>query len=215
MRAYPFRTPDLFTKLFPSLVWKIETAGEKVLYLTFDDGPDPEVTPYVLDLLKAYNAKATFFVVGANVAMYPDVVKLTQSLGHVIGNHTHHHLSGWRTSNKPYINDVAECEGALNDSLSATPSALFRPPYGRITPLQIRALKKEYRIVMWSLLSGDFDKTLNLEDAKQALTKCRSGEVIVFHDSQKSLPNLKQLLPWFLECFHRKGYKFAALSPQK
>lgn len=215
MRTYPFRTPYLLTKLFPSLTWNVKAADEKVLYLTFDDGPDPEATPYVLDLLDQYDAKATFFVVGDNVAKHPEVVALTQSQGHTIGNHTYHHLSGWHTSRKIYNSDVVKCEKVLSDTLQANPSNLFRPPYGRMMPKQVRSLKKEYRIIMWSLLSGDFDKKLNLSASKRALIQSGSGEVIVFHDSQKSLPNLKQLLPWFLESFHRKGYKFAALSPQK
>ncbi len=215
MRTYPFRTPYLFTRLFSSLIWNVTSTEEKVLYLTFDDGPDPEVTPYVLDLLAQYDARATFFVVGENALKYPEVLKLTQAKGHTIGNHTQHHLSGWRTGGKHYQHDIAACEMTIAQTLEGVHSHLFRPPYGRITPAQIRSLKKEYSIIMWSLLSGDFDKTLNLEASKHALSKSRPGEVIVFHDSQKSLPNLKQLLPWFLECFHRKGYKFAALSPQK
>lgn len=215
MRLYPFCTPALLIRLMPSLTWRKESSDKKTIYLTFDDGPDPEATPYVLNLLDKYEAKATFFVVGANAEQHPEVLQLTYSKGHAIGNHTHHHLSGWRTATETYLKDVATCKNALYQALERSPSKLFRPPYGRITPGQLRSLKNEFEIVMWSLLSGDFDENLNLEAAKRALRQSQSGEVIVFHDSQKSLPNLRQLLPWYLDWFHHKGYKFAALSPQK
>ena len=215
MRAYPFRTPYLIKKLFSGPIWKVNSPDEKTIYLTFDDGPDPEVTPYVLDLLEQYEAKATFFVVGANAKKYPHVLQRIHANGHAIGNHTQQHLSGWRTAPKKYYQDVILCQQTLSQVLDVKPKHLFRPPYGRITPGQIRSLKQKYEIVMWSVLSGDFDTNLNVGSAKRALVKSGAGEIIVFHDSQKSLPNLKQLLPWFLECFHSKGYKFAALSPRK
>lgn len=215
MRTYPFRTPYLLTQAFSWLTWRVDTKKEKTIYLTFDDGPHPEVTPYVLDLLEQYQARATFFVVGANVQKYPEVLELVQSKGHTIGNHTQFHLSGWKTSTMTYQDDVAHCEDILTQVLGPKDQKLFRPPYGRITPRQIRKLKSSYNIVMWSMLSGDFDQRLNIAAAKKALEQSEPGEVIVFHDSPKSHANLKQLLPWFLERFHRKGYKFAALSPLK
>lgn len=215
MRTYPFRTPYLLTKVFSSLTWRMNAPQEKILYLTFDDGPHPEITPYVLDMLDQFDTKATFFVVGANVEKYPAVLKLTQSRGHVIGNHTHHHLSGWNTSRENYHSDIVRCEHAITEVLGKEPSNLFRPPYGRIAPGHIRSLKEQHEIVMWSMLSGDFDLKLDIAASKRALERSQSGEVIVFHDSSKSLGNLKQLLPWFLDSFHSKGYKFAALSPQK
>ncbi len=215
MRTYPFRTPYVFTRLFSGSTWTVDPSKEKLLFLTFDDGPHPEVTPYVLDLLKRFDAKATFFVVGANVDKHPEVLKLIQSQGHQIGNHSYHHPSGWNTPRETYLRDVSSCQEALTRVLNNIPSKLFRPPYGRITPGQIRSLKRNHEIVMWSLLSGDFDPNLNIEASRYAMSRAKAGEIIVFHDSEKSLPNLKQLLPWFLECFHRKGYKFATLSPQK
>ncbi|MDW3193630.1 MAG: polysaccharide deacetylase family protein [Cytophagales bacterium] len=215
MRTYPFRTPYLLTQAFSGLTWRVDAKNEKNIYLTFDDGPHPEVTPYVLDLLDQHKAKATFFVVGANVEKYPELLQLVQSKGHATGNHTQHHLSGWRTATATYRNDVATCETAMTQAIGSSDLKLFRPPYGRITPSQIRSLKSTHEIVMWSMLSGDFDQDLNITAAKKALDQSKPGEVIVFHDSHKSQGNLKQLLPWFLERFHRKGYKFATLSPLK
>ena len=212
MRTYPFRTPGILPQIFSNFLWKVAPCEEQVLYLTFDDGPTPEATPYVLDLLDQFEAKATFFVVGENVERYPDLYDRLLAQGHRVGNHTQHHISGWSTSVNTYEQDVALCGAAIGEAGSGSQvPLLFRPPFGQITLKKANLLRKQYRIVMWSLLSGDFDQKLNLSAALQALDRAQPGDIIVFHDSAKSLSNLKQLLPSFLERFHRKGYKFAAL----
>lgn len=211
MRLYPFRTPRIMSQWIPWLVWYALPNTEKTLYLTFDDGPHPEATTYVMDLLAKYEAKATFFVVGENARKHPNLIATLKAHEHKIGNHTAHHLSGWKTSRTNYVDDVEACEQFLHPYREQGEKKLFRPPYGRITPGQINALRPQYEIVMWSLLSGDFDPHVNLEASKRALNQSKVGDIIVFHDSLKSLPNLKQLLPWFLESFHHKGYKFVTL----
>lgn len=208
-RPYPFRTPGLLMKLMPGVIWKVNPTEKKVLYLTFDDGPTPEATSYVLDLLNQYDAKATFFVVGENVKRYPQIFERIKSNEHRVGNHTYHHISGWKTSLPTYLKDIARCDEVLKEQEGYQP--LFRPPYGQITPGKIKRLKKDHQVVMWSLLSGDFDPNLNAKSSRRALMGAKPGDIVVFHDSKKSLPNLKQLLPFFLDSFHRKGYKFAAL----
>ena len=164
---------------YPSLIWEIKTSSKDV-YLTFDDGPDPEVTPWVLDQLKAHNAKATFFCVGENVDKYPEVYKRILAEGHAVGNHTYNHLNGWETPYDKYIVNVKKCGHTFG-------SLLFRPPHGRMTRKQIRKLRSRYKIIMWSLLSGDFDKSISVtECAYNTVQYTEPGNIIVFHDSQKS-----------------------------
>lgn len=200
--VFPFKTPKIFHYLFPSMVWKKQS--EK-LYLTFDDGPHPTITPWVIDLLRKYNIKATFFCVGENVQKHPETVKILLSEGHVLGNHTHHHLNGWKTSVETYIKDVDECAQWVD-------SNLFRPPYGRLRKKQRFEILKNFKIIQWSLLSGDFDPNLDQQKALKALcSKTTEGSIIVFHDSVKAENNLKNLLPKYLEYCIKKGYKFAPL----
>lgn len=206
----------LLSALFPEVLFRINTA-EKILYLTFDDGPT-EVTPWVLEELKKYNAKATFFCVGANIEKNIPLHKEIKKQGHAIGNHTMHHLNGWRTKTCDYIDDVSACDEFLNlyseTSVVRRPSSdkLFRPPYGKITPSQYFSLKKNYRIVMWDILSKDYDKNISPEQClKRVVSNSKPGSVIVFHDSEKAEKNLRYVLPRALEYFSDRNFNFLSL----
>ncbi|MEM6830761.1 MAG: polysaccharide deacetylase family protein, partial [Bacteroidota bacterium] len=179
-------------KLYPSLVWKKNTEN-KELYLTFDDGPHPVITPWVLEQLDKVNAKATFFCVGENLEKYEDVAIETLRRGNLIANHTHNHLKGWKTSDEVYINNIEQCERIIQ-RISPQKNPLFRPPYGRIKKGQINSIKPHYDLIMWSHLSWDFDPKLAIRKSIRAMKKADSGSIIVFHDSKKSFQNLKKLL---------------------
>lgn len=179
---------------YPSLIWEVKTS-RKEIFITFDDGPDPEVTPWVLDQLKKYNAKATFFCVGENVERYPEIFKRIQSDGHTVGNHTYNHKNGWHTDYKNYLVSIKKCSNVFG-------SHFFRPPHGRITLKQIKQIKQRYKIIMWSLLSGDFDPNISgTECAYNTVQYSKAGSIIVFHDSQKSKETLYEALPKVLNHF--------------
>ena len=179
---------------------------EKVIYLTFDDGPIPEVTPGVLSILGEYGAAATFFVVGDNVRRYPGIFEQILLSGHAAGNHTYHHLNGWITAPGAYADDVMRCSSLVK-------SSLFRPPYGRITPSQFFLLRKDYRIILWSVLSCDFDRRTSPPQCLQnTLDHTHNGSIVVFHDNIKAIVNLQYALPKFLEHFSKLGYRFARLD---
>lgn len=203
---YLIRTPDVIKNLFPNFNWHVPT-NDKVLYLTFDDGPIPEVTPAVLNILKQYQAKATFFCVGNNVEKYPEVLAQVRAQGHTVGSHTCQHLSGWNTENIEYYHDVRNAANLVN-------STLFRPPYGRLKPKQAQFLTRHYQVVMWDVLSGDFDTTISKETClKNVISAAERGSIIVFHDSIKAADRMLYALPRVLEHFSRKGYRFEALQP--
>lgn len=194
----------LFRLLFPSIIWRKEST-DKVIYLTFDDGPIPEVTPWVLDTLQDYNANATFFCLGANAFKHSAILQRIRKEGHSIGNHTMHHLNGWKTSDEVYISDTAECNTILN-------ATLFRPPYGRIKPSQLRKLRARYTVVMWDVLCKDYDPSLTGDDCLNRIKrKTRNGSILVFHDSLKAEKNLRQVLPETLKYYSNIGFKFHAL----
>jgi peptidoglycan/xylan/chitin deacetylase (PgdA/CDA1 family) len=179
--------------------------NEKVIYMTFDDGPHPEITPFALETLALYEVKATFFCIGNNVKRYPEVYKKLINAGHKTGNHTHTHMNGWKVSTPAYMENTVFCSGAME-------STLFRPPYGKIKPSQAKALQKEFNIVMWSLLSGDFDREISPEKCLENVIKnARSGDIIVFHDSEKAFKNLRYALPRSLEALSEKGYSFSPI----
>lgn len=195
-------------RLLPSLIWKQETIhNERTLYLTFDDGPTPLITDWVLTQLKQYDAKATFFCLGKNVVQHPELYQKIVDQQHSIGNHTFHHLNGWKTMTSNYISDVKSCTKVL-------PSSLFRPPYGRITFRQARSLRQaNYKIIMWSILSGDFDANITAQQcAKQTIASIYSGAIVVFHDSQKAFSKLQYALPAILDYGQQKGYQFKSLD---
>lgn len=205
------RTPGWLKKLYPHCLWDME-AKERVLYLTFDDGPHPTITPYVLEQLKKYNAKATFFCIGDNVVKYPGVYQRLLDEGHAAGNHTQHHINGWKTGDEEYLEDVDKAAGHIR-------SELFRPPYGRISRSQIRKLRAKaapnnapYSIVMWNILAGDWVQELQPEHCYTRISqKISPGDIIVFHDSEKAWERMSYCLPLLLENYSRKGFRFEVI----
>lgn len=195
----------LLKTLLPSLNWRFKT-DEKVIYLTFDDGPSKELTPFILNELEKYSAKATFFLTGKNVLNHFSTYKQIIKQGHKIGNHTYSHLNGWKCKNQMYFSDIKKC----NDLLE---TELFRPPYGKIKPSQIKYLKNKYNIIMWDVLSWDFNQKITPQKCLDiVLKKTKRGSIIVFHDNEKSITNLKFTLPKVLDYFHSKGYKFKTVN---
>jgi peptidoglycan/xylan/chitin deacetylase (PgdA/CDA1 family) len=204
---------DILSRFFPDVIFRVNTTGKK-LFLTFDDGPTPEVTPWVLEELKKYKAHATFFCIGRNVERNPELFSEIISHGHSIGNHTMNHLNGWKTSRSFYRKDVAMCEDVLRASgIRNQESGFFRPPYGKLTLTQYIFLKKNYRIAMWDVLSRDFDAAFSGEECLQrVVTKAKPGSVVVFHDSMKAEKNLRYVLPQFLNYLSERGYKLQNLN---
>ncbi len=197
-------SPYLLKHLYPSLQWEVKTR-EKIIYLTFDDGPHPEITPEVLNILKEKDAKATFFVVGDNVRKHPETYDQILKAGHKTGNHCFNHLNGWKSTNKDYFDNVEQCKQWIK-------SDLFRPPYGRIKPSQIKVLKKQFRIIMWSVITYDFDQRLSPEKCLNiGIKKSKPGSIIVFHDSKKAADNMLYALPRFIDHFGGLGYRFDVL----
>ncbi|MBT8266538.1 MAG: polysaccharide deacetylase family protein [Bacteroidia bacterium] len=194
--------PALFTHVFPNLVWHIPSS-ERVIYLTFDDGPTPEITDWTLKVLDDYNAKATFFCIGKNVKSHPALFSKISTGGHGIGNHTFNHIKGWKSSHQDYLDNVSKASEYIN-------SKLFRPPYGQIRPKQAAALvKKGYRVIMWNILSLDWDASISKEKcAENVIKNSQSGDIIVFHDSLKAATNLRYALPKVLQYFSEEGFKF-------
>ncbi|WP_420571761.1 polysaccharide deacetylase family protein [Kordia sp.] len=216
MKFYTAKTPKLVKWLFPKLVWEF-SVSEKKIYLTFDDGPIPEITPWVLEQLANYNAKATFFCIGDNVQKHPKIYHQLISEGHAIGNHTQHHVNGWKVSNVNYIKDTTEAKKTLEKAVKNKPEAvsrLFRPPYGKITPQLSKKLRKlGYTIIMWDVLSGDFDMDLTPEKClNNVLTHTEAGSIVVFHDSLKAYDKLRYVLPKVLKHFSNLGYSFERIT---
>lgn len=198
--------PPLFYRLlFPEAIWRIKKHKEKVVFLTFDDGPVPEVTPWVLDLLDSYGIKATFFMVGDNVARNPELFEEVRRRGHSYGNHTMHHLQGMKVTTYRYMHDITEA----NDLIG---SALFRPPHGLLRWKQARAIKDHYNIVMYDLVTRDYSKKLKPEQVLANVRRyARNGSIIVFHDSLKAEANLRYALPRAIEWLKEQGYEFEPL----
>ena len=180
--------PKILKPISSQLIWEIESVNNEV-FLTFDDGPHPTITPWVLDQLKKHHMKGTFFLVGENAKKHPEVVQQIINEGHHIGNHTYNHLNGWTNSSFKYYRNTLKCQPYIQ-------STLFRPPYGRITRAQHKKLSTRYKIIMWSVLSGDYDRSISPKTITSAvLKKTIPGSVIVFHDSEKAEKNLRQSLP--------------------
>ncbi len=198
------RTPALVRWCYRHRLWRMPS-DRKVLYLTFDDGPIPEVTPWVLDTLRDHNAKATFFIIGRNAEAHPALFARVRNEGHSVGNHTWDHLNGWRTATHKYLENIERTH-------VLTRTRLFRPPYGRITGEQARALRERFVVVMWDVLSADFDTHLSGERCLQnVIINARTGSIIVFHDSLKAEERLRYALPRVLDQFSKGGYEFRAL----
>lgn len=226
MNFTPIKTPVVAKKMFPNYVWDIPST-KKVIYLTFDDGPTPEITKWTLDTLKQYNAKATFFCIGNNIEKHPAIFQDILNEGHVIGNHTQNHIKGWKTKAKDYLKNIAAAETVIKSQIP-TPIAigtksqksrvtnLFRPPYGQITPKQGKKLiELGYKIIMWDVLSFDWEKDVDKETCfDNVIKKATKGSIIVFHDSVKASKNMQYALPKVLKHFREKGYVFKPLSPE-
>ena len=205
---YLIKTPFWLRAFYPNCTWNIPSK-DKVIYISFDDGPHPEVTPFVLEQLKAFNAKATFFCIGNNVLKHPNIYESILSEGHKVGNHTYDHLNGWKTDTDVYIENI-------KDAANLIESNLFRPPYGRISKKQIKAIKQTTslpnQIIMWDVLSADFDLKLNGEDcARNVIKHTKPGSIIVFHDSQKAWDRVLVALPIVLAYFSKLGYRMEAI----
>ena len=199
-------SPFWLKAFYPGFIWHIKTDRRK-LYLTFDDGPIPEVTEFVLSTLSHYKAKATFFCIGDNVRKHPDVFQQLISSGHSIGNHTYNHVNGWQSENEAYIENFSKCSKELSLETS-----LFRPPYGRIKKAQSRLLPKNQKIVMWDVLSGDFSRHITPEICLQKTIKyARPGSIVLFHDSIKASKNMQYSLPRLLDHYSDLDYSFEAL----
>lgn len=195
--------------MYPGRVWRLPATSNEV-YLSFDDGPHPVVTPWVLDLLKQFDASATFFCIGKNVELYPDVFKRITDEGHQIGNHTHTHRNGWHTALNEYVADVKQSAGIIH-------SNLFRPPYGRLKSSQAKAVKSilgpQAKIIMWDLLSGDFDPAVDVKKSIQLLHKqTKPGSILVFHDSEKAFSQLQKILPEVMKNIKNRGWGFGRIS---
>lgn len=198
------RPPQILRSLYKPSIWRLKET-DPTIYLTFDDGPIPELTPWVLDVLKRFQVKATFFCVGENIIKHPDIFKRIIDEGHMVGNHTHNHLKGWQVSNEDYFKNIEQCQ-------QLTKTNLFRPPYGRIKKSQFKAISKSYKIVFWDVLSYDYDKLVSEEKClKNCLKYTRNGSIIVFHDNVKAQKNLKYTLPKFIEHFQELNYNFTPL----
>lgn len=202
---YLVKTPSLLKPLAKDLLWHVPNATREV-YLTFDDGPTPGVTEDTLDLLGQYDAKATFFCLGKNAEENPELLNRITAEGHAIGNHTYDHPDGWKTSQTAYLRNVIRAKATI-------PSRLFRPPYGRITPAQVNALKHKFRLVMWDVLSADFDSTNSPQQCYENVVRnVKAGSIVVFHDSLKAQKNMLFALEQSLSQLSHDGYIFRALS---
>ncbi|GAA0871503.1 polysaccharide deacetylase family protein [Gangjinia marincola] len=208
MKLYTSKTPTFIRYLYPERLWRVETA-KKELYLTFDDGPIPKITPWVLGQLEQYNAKATFFCIGENARKYAEILQHVIDRGHRIGNHTQHHLNGWKTRHKTYLQDVKDAEAYL----PLGEEKLFRPPYGKMTSAQANKVKdQDYKIVMYDVVSGDFDASISqLKCYSNVIRKAQNGSIIVFHDSLKAEKHLRYTLPKILRYYNDLGFRFKSL----
>lgn len=202
------QTPDFIRKLIPGAVWRLPQK-EKTVYLTFDDGPIPEVTPWVLDLLRKYNIKATFFCVGDNVRKHPEVFKMLVSAGHSVGNHTFNHLQGFKVKSDKYVENVELADAYIR-------SNLFRPPHGHLRIRQGTRLSKKFRFVMWDVITRDYNRKLSGEYVLNVVKRyVRNGSIIVFHDSIKAEKNMKYALPRAIEFLISEGYKFEKITEEE
>jgi peptidoglycan/xylan/chitin deacetylase (PgdA/CDA1 family) len=204
---YSHQTPRIIRAIAHDFVWRIPTEEQEV-FLTFDDGPTPIITEKILEILESFEAKATFFCIGKNAQNHPQIVEKILSQGHQIGNHTQTHRNGWKTGYAQYLRDVITAKNHI-------PSILFRPPYGQISRTQTTALKKHFKLIMWDVLSGDFDPKMSVENCIEIVCKTsRPGSIIVFHDSMKASPILLQALPVILQRLKNQGFKFSSIQQQ-
>ena len=212
MRFRPlYQLPRWLQRLYPGATWRRDAA----VYLTFDDGPIPEVTPRILEILRQKQAKATFFVVGDNISKHPGLLEQIVADGHRVGNHTFHHLSGWRTPTERYFLDVSLCEGRITDDdpFVDLDRRLFRPPYGKMRPSQYKALRQAgYEVVLWDVLTHDYNKRYTAEDMLDVVKRyTRPGSIVVFHDSLRSGERMLEALPRAIDWWREQGYELKTL----
>ncbi len=216
MTKIPNKTPRLVKKIFPKYTWDLSSINENKIYLTFDDGPIPIVTEFVLEQLNHYNAKATFFCIGDNIQKHPDVFNLILSQGHTIGNHTMNHLKAWKNNHDTYIQNVIECEEIIQKHKKSLQNVqkLFRPPHGQISHSKFKTLENlGYHIILWDVLSKDWELSTSPEECFQnVIENVKPGSIIVFHDSIKASKNVTATLPKVLEYFTKKGFVFEAIE---
>ncbi len=206
---FPHKTPVLVQKLYPGLKWRQKTK-KKELFLTFDDGPVPGLTPFVLDTLSEFNIKATFFCVGDNLKKHGEIAQKVVSHGHVLANHTFNHLNGWKTDTDQYLENIEKCERYLTEV--STSRRLFRPPYGKMRRSQIRRISQKYEVIMWDVLSGDFSRKISEESClSNSIKATHNGSIVLFHDNIKAEKNLKYTLPRYIEHFISQGFAFKTL----
>ena len=197
------KTPKFIQKLFPSITWRKENAQNNI-WLTFDDGPHQESTPFILNVLKEEQVKATFFLVGEQMEKHPELLNQIISEGHIVANHSYSHKNGWLSNNSTYFNDIEKCQKLIPEN------KLFRPPYGKISPLQISHLKKNYKIILWDVLSWDFSLYSTQKKVKESVLKNTvSGSIIVFHNNKKSFKNLQPILKETIQELKQKGFSFS------
>ncbi|MBC8302908.1 MAG: polysaccharide deacetylase family protein [Pelagibacterales bacterium] len=197
------KTPKFIQKLFPSITWRKENAQNNI-WLTFDDGPHQESTPFILNVLKEEQVKATFFLVGEQMEKHPELLNQIISEGHIVANHSYSHKNGWLSNNSTYFNDIEKCQKLIPEN------KLFRPPYGKISPLQISHLKKNYKIILWDVLSWDFSLYNTPKKVKESVLKNTvSGSIIVFHNNKKSFKNLQPILKETIQELKQKGFSFS------
>ena len=202
------RPPLLYRLLFPEAIWRFKHRNRRVVYLTFDDGPIPEQTPWVLDLLDRYGIRATFFMVGDNVRRHPELLEEVRRRGHSVGNHTMHHLQGMKVTSRRYMRDITEVDALID-------TTLFRPPHGIMRWAQAKAIKDHYNIIMYDLVTRDYSRKLNPEQVLNNVKRfARNGSIIVFHDSIKAAPNMRVALPKAIEWLLSQGYEFEPLPMQ-
>lgn len=214
MSFYWIKTKSFIKRLFSNYVWDLPNTQNKI-YLTFDDGPTPEITEWVLEELKKHNVKATFFCIGNNIQKHPELFQKIINEGHVIGNHTYDHMNGWKTETKTYLENISLCDKQIQKfSIENLQSKIFRPPYGKIKTAQAKIVRRlGYKIIMWDVLSADFDQTITPEKClENVISNVKSGSVIVFHDSIKASHNLKYALPETLNFLKEKGFLFDVIK---
>lgn len=199
-----FRPPQWIAWFYRSCTWRL-AVSDKTVFLTFDDGPHPDITPFVLEELARRKMTATFFCVGENVVRYPEIVEQILAGGHTIGNHTMRHTNGRKVSNAVYFESVADFDRVF-------PTPLFRPPYGRLRLSQLRELRKQYRVILWSWLSYDFDATVPIERILEKSASIRPGDIVVLHDNPKITERIHVLLPQLLDRLEKKGYTSSAIT---
>jgi peptidoglycan-N-acetylglucosamine deacetylase len=201
-------TPWWLRKLYPGCIWDFKSS-EKTIYISFDDGPHPTITPFVLKVLEQYNAKATFFCIGDNVKKHPEVYQQVIDAGHAVGNHTMHHVNGWKSADKDYLNDISQANEYINTNI-------FRPPYGRVTQRQIKLLSTglpHFSVIMWSVLAGDWVNTITPQKCFEHIkNNVYPGCIVVFHDSEKANERMRYALPRVLEHFSKQGYQFKKIN---